>query len=48
MELVVPTKEQIGLGDVDNTSDENKPVSNPQKTTLTILMQQILKKNLKT
>ena len=31
MELVVPTKEQIGLGDVDNTSDENKPVSNPQK-----------------
>ena len=31
MEIVVPTKEQIGLGDVDNTSDENKPVSSPQK-----------------
>lgn len=31
IEVIIPTKEQIGLGDVDNTSDENKPVSNPQQ-----------------
>ncbi|MDR6845928.1 tail fiber domain-containing protein [Flavobacterium granuli] len=30
------TKEQVGLGNVDNTSDANKPVSGPQQTALNL------------
>lgn len=29
--VVTLSKSDVGLGNVDNTSDENKPVSNPQK-----------------
>lgn len=35
------TKEQVGLGNVDNTSDLNKPVSNPQQAALDALKQDI-------
>ena len=33
-EIVTPTKESIGLGNVDNTSDANKPVSTAQATAI--------------
>lgn len=33
-EWVTPTKALVGLGNVDNTADTNKPVSTPQKTAL--------------
>lgn len=32
------TKAQVGLGNVDNTSDINKPVSTPQQTALDVLI----------
>lgn len=34
MSNLVPTKSQIGLGNVDNTSDANKPVSTAQATSI--------------
>lgn len=34
MSDLIPTKSQIGLGNVDNTSDVNKPVSTAQATSI--------------
>lgn len=39
------TKEQVGLGNVDNTSDENKPVSTPQQQALDKLKEELLEED---
>ena len=42
------TKEQVGLGNVDNTSDVNKPVSTAQQTALDLKVDKITGKGLST
>lgn len=43
MQWVAPTKAMVGLGNVDNTSDANKPVSTAQKTALDKKLDKTLK-----
>lgn len=43
MQWVAPTKAMVGLGNVDNTSDANKPVSTAQKTAIDKKLDKTLK-----
>ncbi|MDO4444702.1 MAG: hypothetical protein Q4C97_04100 [Bacillota bacterium] len=43
MQWVAPTKAMVGLGNVDNTSDANKPVSTAQQTALDKKLDKTLK-----
>lgn len=46
--ITTPTKSQIGLGNVDNTSDAGKPVSIDQATALGLKVDKVAGKGLST